>query len=113
MSIDNVERVRSFFEDIYCANDYRQLQSTLAKSDADAAAAKRMDTLKGKTEIFWGVIEATSIEIGKKFLPQLVKALSDDDVFVRWIAARTLGRGPCTVSLLASLIAPGTVLPGV
>src|SRR6185369_2232250 len=29
------------------------------------------------------------------------------------IAARTLGRGPCTVSLLAILIAPGTVLPGV
>ena len=27
MSMDNVERVRSFFEDIYCANDYRQLQS--------------------------------------------------------------------------------------
>src|SRR6478672_13915621 len=29
------------------------------------------------------------------------------------MAARTLGRGPCTVSLLAILIAPGTVLPGV
>src|ERR1700754_3290241 len=29
------------------------------------------------------------------------------------IAARTLGSGPCTVSLLAILIAPGTVLPGV
>src|SRR6478736_4292919 len=29
------------------------------------------------------------------------------------MAARTPGRGPCTVSLLAILIAPGTVLPGV
>src|ERR1700730_8010070 len=29
------------------------------------------------------------------------------------MAARTLGSGPCTVSLLAILIAPGTVLPGV
>jgi hypothetical protein len=28
------------------------------------------------------------------------------------IAARTLGSGPKTVSLLASLIAPGTVFPG-
>src|ERR1700744_6299651 len=28
------------------------------------------------------------------------------------MAARTPGSGPCTVSLLASLIAPGTVLPG-
>ena len=32
MSMDNVERVRSFFEDIYCANDYRQLQSMHAES---------------------------------------------------------------------------------
>jgi hypothetical protein len=29
------------------------------------------------------------------------------------IAARTLGRGPSTVSLLAILMALGTVLPGV
>ena len=29
------------------------------------------------------------------------------------MAVRTLGSGPCTVSLLAILIAPGTVLPGV
>ena len=29
------------------------------------------------------------------------------------MAARTLGSGPYTVSLLAILIAPGTVLPGV
>ncbi|CNH15383.1 Uncharacterised protein [Mycobacterium tuberculosis] len=28
------------------------------------------------------------------------------------MAARTLGSGPNTVSLLASLVAPGTVLPG-
>jgi hypothetical protein len=28
------------------------------------------------------------------------------------MAARTLGNGPNTVSLLASLTAPGTVLPG-
>src|SRR4051794_19271249 len=27
MSMDNVERVRSFFEETYCANDYRRLQS--------------------------------------------------------------------------------------
>jgi hypothetical protein len=31
----------------------------------------------------------------------------------RSIAARTLGSGPSTVSLLAILMAPGTVLPGV
>src|SRR5215213_7780841 len=29
------------------------------------------------------------------------------------MAVRTVGSGPCTVSLLAILIAPGTVLPGV
>lgn len=69
---------------------YRQLQSTLAKSDADAAAAKRMDTLKGKTEIFWGVIEATSIEIGKKFLPQL-KKIAD------WGTATATRFGPTVV----------------
>jgi len=30
--MDNVERVRSFFEETYCANDYRRLQSTHAET---------------------------------------------------------------------------------
>jgi predicted ester cyclase len=32
MSVDNVERVRSFFEETYCANDFRRLQSMHAET---------------------------------------------------------------------------------
>ena len=32
MSVENVERVREFFEDIFCCNNYRLLQSTHAET---------------------------------------------------------------------------------
>ena len=50
-----------------------RLKGVIGNTDAEAAAATRMDTLSGQWEIFMGVIEATSIQIGEAFLPAAKK----------------------------------------
>ena len=47
-------------------DDYKQ---KIGNTDAEKAAATRMDTLKGDYEIFSGIIETLSIRIGEKFIP--------------------------------------------
>lgn len=48
---------------------FRALGDEIGKTDAAAAAARRMDTLSGAMEIFQGVLETVGIAIGQKFLP--------------------------------------------
>ena len=44
-------------------------KEVIGNTSAEDAAATRMDTLKGKWEIFQGQVEGLSIAIGEKFLP--------------------------------------------
>jgi len=46
-----------------------------ASGQAAAAAATRMDTLSGKIEIFWGIIESAQLAFGDKFIPVLEAGL--------------------------------------
>ena len=50
-----------------------KVKEIIGNTDAEAAAATRMDTLSGQWEIFRGVLEATSIKIGDAFLPAAKK----------------------------------------
>lgn len=51
--------------------EFLALKTTMAKTDAEAAAATRMDTLSGKWEIFRGIIDQTAIDIGTAVMPQM------------------------------------------
>jgi len=46
-----------------------RLKQQIGNTDAEKAAATRMNTLKGDYEIFMGVVDALSIRIGEKFVP--------------------------------------------
>ena len=81
------------------------LDELLAQADRPAA---HRDVLRG---------EGAVVDVLGEAFPQLdvaVVGVAVDGVGRGLaIAARTLGSGPSTVSLLAILMAPGTVLPGV
>lgn len=51
--------------------EFRNLQATMAKTDATKAAAMRMDNLAGDMEIFQGVVDSSRIQIGDEFDPAL------------------------------------------
>ena len=44
-------------------------QKTLLSTDAETAAARRMDNLSGDMEIFSGIVETVRVQIGEKFQP--------------------------------------------
>ena len=50
-------------------DQFNQLKQVMGNTNAEDAAATRMNTFSGKMEIFRGVLEAVSIGIGQKFLP--------------------------------------------
>ncbi len=52
-------------------NGFTTLQETMAQTDADKAAAIRMDNLKGSAEILDGIIETLKISIGEEFEPAI------------------------------------------
>ncbi len=51
---------------------FRELQATMAQTDATEAAATRMDNLRGSMEVLGGIVETLKIRVGDEFLP-LVK----------------------------------------
>lgn len=64
----------------FTEESFAELKATMAKTDAEDAAAKRMDTLQGVLEILSGTYETLQIQIGDKFLPVLkdmVKGFND------------------------------------
>ena len=50
---------------------FNDLKATMAKTDAEESAAKRMDTFKGVMEILTGVVDTLKVQIGDAFLPTL------------------------------------------
>lgn len=62
------------------AESINKLKGEIGKTDAEQAAATRMNTLSGVMEIFWGVIDSLKIQIGQGFLPvaqRLTEKLTD------------------------------------
>ena len=53
----------------YSEEEFAALMETLGESDAELAAAQRMDNLAGDMEIFSGVAETLRLQIGDKFQP--------------------------------------------
>ena len=53
----------------YSEEEFAALMETLGESDAELAAAQRMDNLAGDMEIFSGVVETLRLQIGDKFQP--------------------------------------------
>lgn len=60
----------------YTDEEFQALKATMAKTDAEQAAATRMDTLAGKWDIFRGILDQTQIDIGNKVMPQM-RSLAD------------------------------------
>lgn len=60
----------------YTDEEFQALKATMAKTDAEEAAATRMDTLAGKWDIFQGILDQTQIDIGNKVMPQM-RSLAD------------------------------------
>jgi TP901 family phage tail tape measure protein len=50
---------------------FADLKATMAKTDAEESAAKRMDTFRGVMEILGGVVDTLKVQIGDAFLPTL------------------------------------------
>lgn len=53
------------------AEKFKELQATMAQTDAADAAATRMDNLAGSLDILGGIIETIKIRIGNEFIPVL------------------------------------------
>jgi TP901 family phage tail tape measure protein len=60
----------------YTDDEFLALKATMSKTDAEEAAAKRMDTLGGKWNILRGIMDQTQIDIGNKVMPQM-RSLAD------------------------------------
>ena len=83
---------------------WQQYQDQILATDAEAAAAKRMDTLSGDFEIFQGVIETITIGVGEGLIPAFrsmvkwITAIADEHgkKVVRW--AEDFGRGLLSVT---------------
>lgn len=58
---------------------FSELKATMGQTDAEAAAATRVDNLRGALEILSGIVETLQLKIGEKFIPvvrQMVEAFS-------------------------------------
>lgn len=64
------ELLSSFMED-GALTAFELLQAQQSLTDANKAAATRVENLKGQMEVFWSVVEGLQIQIGDKFLPIL------------------------------------------
>ncbi len=53
----------------YTEEEINALYDTLGETDAELAAARRMDNLAGDMEVFGGVIETVRLQIGDRFQP--------------------------------------------
>jgi TP901 family phage tail tape measure protein len=51
------------------AGTINKLKEEIGKTDAEQAAATRMNTLSGAMEVFWGIVDSLKVQIGTGFLP--------------------------------------------
>lgn len=70
--------------------EFLALKETMAKTDAEEAAAKRMDTFKGSIEILGGVFETLSLLIGDQFLPTLTDLTKRFTEFLQSVGPRVV-----------------------
>ena len=84
------------------AGSIDKLKATIGKTSAEEAAAVRMDTLKGSWEIFQGILETISIQIGQKFLPNARGV-------VQWATDLATRNGPALVEFFGRI---ANLLPG-
>lgn len=71
-------------------DQYQEMKRVIGNTDAEKAAATRMDTLSSKWDIFQGILEATAIQIGQRFVPQLKRIMD-------WAANVATRMGPAVV----------------
>lgn len=76
--------------------------AAIAKANAEQSAATRMDTLSGDWEIFQGILETISIQIGQKFLPAARG-------IVQWATQLATEKGPQLVAFFGRI---ADMLPG-
>lgn len=53
----------------YTEEEFNALMDTIGESDAEVAAARRMDNLAGDMEVFGGIVETLKLQIGSEFQP--------------------------------------------
>lgn len=71
-------------------------KAAIGATNAEEAAATRMDTFKGQLEILSGIIETISIDIGRKFLPVSRR-------MVEWFASMAQTHGPGIVAMFGKV----------
>lgn len=78
------------------AEGFDKLAGSMAKVDAEATAATRMDTFSGALEILQGIIDGLLTQIGDKFLPILRN-------ITEWAIAFADKHGPAVVAWFGNL----------
>jgi TP901 family phage tail tape measure protein len=78
------------------ADSINKLKTTIGNTSAEEAAKTRMDTLKGDWEIFQGILETISIQIGQKFLPNARGV-------VQWATELATRQGPALVDFFGRI----------
>lgn len=85
-------------------SDFQTLKDTMGKTDAEEAAAKRMDTFKGALEILGGVIETIELMIGDQFLPILTDLTKQFTNFLQGAAPQMIDWSKQFAARLGELI---------
>ena len=80
------------------ADTINQLKETIGNVSAEEAAATRMDTFAGSLEIFSGVMETVTIQIGQAFLP-VARGI------VEWATSLAQTYGPDVIAWFGQLAA--------
>lgn len=78
------------------AGSINKLKTAIGNTSAEEAAKTRMDTLKGDWEIFQGILETISIQIGQKFLPNARGV-------VQWATELATRQGPALVEFFGRI----------
>lgn len=86
------------------ATEFQALKDTMGKTDAEEAAAKRMDTFKGSLEILAGVFDTVQMAIGDKFLPLLTDLIKRFTEFVQGVAPAVIDWAGVFADQLGALI---------
>lgn len=84
------------------ADSINKFKKAIGDTSAEESAAIRMDTLSGDWEIFQGIVETLSIQIGQKFLPH-ARSL------VQWATEMATTHGPRIVDFFGRI---ADMLPG-
>lgn len=78
------------------AEGINNLKQELKDTSAEEAAAIRMDTLIGQWEIFRGIVDESSKQIGDKFKPHLKE-------LVKWLTQMATEKGPAAIAFFGKV----------